>query len=782
MDEYEIIPIDGDSPTEDDVIPTEDEAEEIEISDEPYGPTDPTEPDAPEQADDGDEPEPAYIIEPDDEDTMPTEEEAEEIVIDDAEYTGGDEPEPDINDNEAEITMVGAVREGDVFPALKLGSSLMGIAPAGWGDRVQSEVDLASQAATEAKAVAQATGQHFWEDDNGAHVTEITKDEWKAEEAEETPFADVSDSKPYHNLLMNSLGILLRTALKNLVSITRSAIAFFDGQGNDAANVVASFGKDGFQVGTTGKSHLVGDYHSLIMTDTEGDYFFQIRDLRDRDGIANLVAFYYGDGVTASFPIGLSNITITSVKIDGVETTAYTRDSQGITLAQPLADGSQLRVDYKSSESNLDELTFGFRTGASSGAMSASFGEGNEASGICSFAEGAVNVARGMYSHVEGYNSDSFGYASHAEGRQSLASGDNSHAEGSGTTASGDDSHAEGSGTVASYSYAHAEGYGTVASNSAAHGEGNQTTASGVYSHSEGSDTEASGWAAHSEGQESIASGYASHAQNLGTIAAKKGQTALGKYNVEDTTLGNVGQYAAIIGNGTSDSNRSNALTVGWDGSVDAAGDASIAGDAAIGGTLGVTGATTHESTIYVNGANVNNMWMRDGYANADYDGVPSSGANTTRTVGMIDSDDDQLARVSFRQRSDGRRCAGLEAHGFNSGGTGVWNSLWAVVDKAGNRSYEMSDPAAFREALRMRSGVVATRSVAAGSVTTVDVDFSPALSAAPNVVCGLQSTQTQLMGNCSCVVTATSAAGFTVALVNNATSARNLGCYWIAM
>lgn len=279
-------------------------------------------------------------------------------------------------------------------------------------------------------------------------------------------------------------------------------------------------------------------------------------------------------------------------------------------------------------------------------------------------------------------------------------------------------------------------------------------------------------------GRNNRASGNFACAQNDSTIAASESQTALGKYNVEDAN----DQHAVIIGNGTSDSARSNALTVGWDGSVDAAGDASIAGDAAIGGTLGVTGATTHESTIYVNGANVNNMWMRDGYANADYDGVPSSGANTTRTVGMIDSDDDQLARVSFRQRSDGRRCAGLEAHGFNSGGTGVWNSLWAVVDKAGNRSYEMSDPAAFREALRIRSGVVATRSVAAGSVEPVNVTFSPALSAPPNVVCGLQSTQTQLMGNCSCVVTATSATGFTVALVNNSSSARNLGCYWIAM
>lgn len=723
MDEYEIIPIDGDSPTEDDIIPTEDETEEIEISDEPYGPTEPTEPDAPEQADEGDEPEPAYIIEPNDEDVLPTEEEAEEIVIDDEEYTGGGEPEPDIDDNEAEITMVGAVREGDVFPALKLGSSLMGIAPAGWGDRMQSDVDLASQAATEAKAVAQATGQHFWEDDNGAHVTEITKDEWKAEEAKETPFADVSDAKPYHNLLMNSLGILLRTALKNLVSITRSAIAFFDGKGNEAANVTASFGKDGFQAGVTGESHLVGDYHSLQLVDSDQTTYFHVSDLRDRTGQVEVTETFFGDGATTQFTISLlpdPSLTTLDVKVDGTSVANAVIRQKVYLTDGPAPDGSEVAITYTTEDSRAKAYTFGIRS--------------------------ATRPVAPM-------------------------------------------SYALGDGVAAAMPFAYAEGDGALALGYASHSEGFGTVARGGHSHAEGYQTEAGPYA-HAEGLGCMASGPCSHANGRGTVAASEHQTAIGHYNVEDAN----GDYALIIGNGTSDSNRSNALTVGWDGSVDAAGDASIAGDvsaggalavtgdATMGGTLGVTGATTHESTIYVNGANVNNMWMRDEYANADYDGVPSSGANTTRTVGMIDSDDDQLARVSFRQRSDGRRCAGLEAHGFNSGGTGVWNSLWAVVDKAGNRSYEMSDPAAFREALRMRSGVVATRSVAAGSVTTVDITFSPALSSAPNVVCGLQSTQTQLMGSCSCVVTATSATGFTVALVNNSSSARNLGCYWIAM
>ena len=45
-------------------------------------------------------------------------------------------------------------------------------------------------------------------------------------------------------------------------------------------------------------------------------------------------------------------------------------------------------------------------------------------------------------------------------------------------------------------------------------------------------------------------------------------QTVIGKYNVEDTN----DEYALIIGNGTDDQNRSNALTVDWTGKINAAG------------------------------------------------------------------------------------------------------------------------------------------------------------------------------------------------------------------
>ena len=144
--------------------------------------------------------------------------------------------------------------------------------------------------------------------------------------------------------------------------------------------------------------------------------------------------------------------------------------------------------------------------------------------------------------------------------------GNYSAASGNEVEASGYASFAEGMFTIASGRASHAEGDTTVASNTVTHAEGAETAASGMYSHSEGISTAASGYASHAEGGGTEAAGTNSHAQNLGTIANGNQQTALGKYNTADTTS------AVIIGNGSDETTRSNALTVDWNGNVEASG------------------------------------------------------------------------------------------------------------------------------------------------------------------------------------------------------------------
>ena len=109
--------------------------------------------------------------------------------------------------------------------------------------------------AEQADSIASATNQHFWDDTNGAHVTEVTQDEWN----------DSTDPN-YHsgkNSLWNSLGILFRDGLNNLLSIVAGStpsdrgIAVYDGQGNNASNIVASFTGGGATIGKAGEAHIV---------------------------------------------------------------------------------------------------------------------------------------------------------------------------------------------------------------------------------------------------------------------------------------------------------------------------------------------------------------------------------------------------------------------------------------------------------------------------------------------------------------------------------------------
>lgn len=130
----------------------------------------------------------------------------------------------------------------------------------------------------------------------------------------------------------------------------------------------------------------------------------------------------------------------------------------------------------------------------------------------------------------------------------------------------------EGLNTVARGDYSHAEGRNSYAQGEGAHTEGNNTYAAGQNSHAEGAHTNATGHYSHAEGLFTYATGYSSHAQNSHTIASKADQTALGRYNIEDTATTTADQKALIIGNGTSDNARSNALTVDWQGNVEAAG------------------------------------------------------------------------------------------------------------------------------------------------------------------------------------------------------------------
>lgn len=253
---------------------------------------------------------------------------------------------------------------------------------------------------------------------------------------------------------------------------------------------------------------------------------------------------------------------------------------------------------------------------------------------------GILSKSRGGTGNNSGYiragqkSGTDIGYASTAEGVNNTVSGDYAHAEGRNNTASGDASHAEGQNTTASNSYAHTEGYGTTASSPYSHAEGLNTTVSGNRgSHAEGDTTTASGQTSHAEGCQTVASGNYCHAEGYGTIASGSSQHVEGKYNIEHKGF----TILHVVGNGTSDTARSDAHTLDWDGNAWFAGNVYVGGSGqddgvALASTMSVTTAEYQtmstnnqlkESTLYMLTDDTYEEDLQatvDGMNNIDYD------------------------------------------------------------------------------------------------------------------------------------------------------------------
>lgn len=198
--------------------------------------------------------------------------------------------------------------------------------------------------------------------------------------------------------------------------------------------------------------------------------------------------------------------------------------------------GMQILQNVNGSDTQIANLGYGPGKGSGGGTSDAPY---------YTFGKRAANSVVGNYSVAEGRNTTAEGADSHAEGTGTTAGGHGSHAEGDGTTAQGLASHAEGLITTAASDYSHAEGY--------------YCNSTGLYS--------------HAEGRECQTKAANAHAQNYKTLASSSNQTALGQCNIEDAN----DTYAVIVGNGTSDNARSNALTVDWTGNVQMALDTTAA-------------------------------------------------------------------------------------------------------------------------------------------------------------------------------------------------------------
>ena len=180
----------------------------------------------------------------------------------------------------------------------------------------------------------------------------------------------------------------------------------------------------------------------------------------------------------------------------------------------------------------------------------------------------------------------------------------------------------EGKGNIASSSYSHAEGRLNIASGISSHAEGRLNITSGNNSHVEGCGNIVSGNNSHAEGYHNEASGYATHVQ--------------GKYNIIQSVTGPnyLGKYCHIVGNGASDTARSNAHTLDWNG------NAWFAGDVYTGGTAMDSGAKKLATEVPVSATDngkvlsvVNGVWAAATMPSGVYAGSYTGDGSTSRDI-----------------------------------------------------------------------------------------------------------------------------------------------------
>lgn len=149
-----------------------------------------------------------------------------------------------------EVEVDAPVTDGDRIAYVRQGGQAKAIA-----------LETLSQVAQDAEDIATATNQHFWADTNGVHVS-----------------TDQDDPAGAQNIIMNSAGVLLRDGSDYLAAFTPSAVAFYDGNGNTADNITASFGSAGAVVGKTAedesRAEVASDGMRIIVNAQGSDWAF----------------------------------------------------------------------------------------------------------------------------------------------------------------------------------------------------------------------------------------------------------------------------------------------------------------------------------------------------------------------------------------------------------------------------------------------------------------------------------------------------------------------------
>lgn len=135
---------------------------------------------------------------------------------------------------------------------------------------VRKMANAARELAGDAKAIAEATGQYFWHDDNGAHVS-----------------TEKDNPAGPQNTIWNSLGMLFRAGTTNLLAIvagTDSGMDVYDGQGNGDENIIASHRGSGTRIGRSSENNMMITPHNIRSYDEYQRELFRVGKNVEADG------------------------------------------------------------------------------------------------------------------------------------------------------------------------------------------------------------------------------------------------------------------------------------------------------------------------------------------------------------------------------------------------------------------------------------------------------------------------------------------------------------------
>ena len=396
----------------------------------------------------------------------------------------------------------------------------------------------AAKVAGEAQNIADAIGQHFWADDNGLHVS-----------------TEPDNATGGRNILVNSLGILLRKESTWLASFSESATAFYDGLGNAVSNIVAQFGADGATIGRLGLNRI----------ELTEDGLTQYTD----EGVIGIMA-----GLSATnHTVDVTHTLARRMTGDVYWYKRYNSDSyrsNSITAEYPFTSDSPSTIDKFILHLSLY------------GAIGAKY-------------DIAVPFASDFTYQVP----DTTFYVRWTASTQTLSvrkeTPDQQNAQGGGYTT-----------LVVTYT-----SYITV-----------ENVRSPVLLFGEHSDMGVPGLYAVALGQNSTSDGDNASTLGVGTNASHDAQTAIGKYNANSSA------HAFEVGNGTSDSARSNAFAVGWDGSVSTALDMETT---TVADVLTASTGTTVAEVHYVQRGSVAALFVKASRS-------ASISAGTATTIGTLAS------------------------------------------------------------------------------------------------------------------------------------------------